>query len=98
MVLTSSVSQQWYACSLDSVIVIWPAPLPASCLSPCIAVVAAMSSKALAIDLEATDRGLLTCLIGSRLEEKYAKGFVLKYKLEALEVFGARTRASSRAA
>ena len=46
-----------------------------------------MSSKALAINLEATDRGLLTCLIGARLDEKYAKTFILKYKLEVLEDF-----------
>jgi hypothetical protein len=46
-----------------------------------------MTSRALAVNLEAEDRGLLTCLVGARLDQAYVLAFIAKYRLETLDDF-----------
>ena len=46
-----------------------------------------MTNRALAINLEAPDRGLAACFKGARLDEEYSKKFFSTYNLECLDDF-----------
>jgi hypothetical protein len=46
-----------------------------------------MSSGASKINLEASDRGLLMCLMGARLTEIFSRDFMVKYHMETLDDF-----------